>query len=132
MVVLKSLLIKLTEGKDLTLQESMRAMSHIMDGRVSISSSVHFWQHWLQGMYRCGNYGVCQGHAGTQRGVDHHLDLFEIVGTGGDRAKTFNISTTAAFVVAAGRVLVAKHGNRAKTSRSESADMLEALGTIAL
>ena len=60
--------------------------------------------------------------------VETGMDILEIVGTGGDNAKSFNISTTSALVAAAGGVKVAKHGNRAASSLSGTADCLEALG----
>ncbi|MDY5884112.1 MAG: anthranilate phosphoribosyltransferase, partial [Roseburia sp.] len=60
--------------------------------------------------------------------VDTGMDIFEIVGTGGDNAQSFNISTTSALVAAAGGMKVAKHGNRAASSKCGTADCLEALG----
>lgn len=59
---------------------------------------------------------------------DHGMEVMEIVGTGGDGAHSFNISTTSAFIAAAGGVKIAKHGNRAASSKSGTADCLEALG----
>ena len=60
--------------------------------------------------------------------VETGMDIFEIVGTGGDNAQSFNISTTSALVAAAGGMKVAKHGNRAASSKCGTADCLEALG----
>jgi anthranilate phosphoribosyltransferase len=60
--------------------------------------------------------------------VETGMDIFEIVGTGGDNAQSFNISTTSALIAAAGGMKVAKHGNRAASSKCGTADGLEALG----
>ena len=60
--------------------------------------------------------------------VLHNMDVLEIVGTGGDRSNSFNISTTSALVISAAGIAVAKHGNRAASSKTGAADVLESLG----
>jgi anthranilate phosphoribosyltransferase len=123
------MLDKVVHGSNLTERESAYMMNQMMNGTFSDVPLGAF----LAAMATKGpSEEEMTVFARTMR--EHSLqvayegDLFDIVGTGGGKAKTFNISTTAAIVIAAGGVLVAKHGNRAKTSRSGSADMLEALG----
>lgn len=127
--MLKSILGKVVHGDNLTERESTYMMNQMMNGTFSEVPLGAF----LAAMATKGpSEEEMTTFARTMRKhslqVTYEGDLLDIVGTGGGKAKTFNISTTAAMVIAAGGVLVAKHGNRAKTSRSGSADMLEALG----
>lgn len=126
--MLTSLLKTITKGKDLSERESAIVMEQIMEGTISDVQLAAF----LAALTTKGaSEREITAFARTMRKYSMHvpctMDVFDIVGTGG-RTKTFNISTTASFVIAAGGVRVAKHGNRAKTSRSGSADVLEALG----
>lgn len=128
-MMLTSLLKTITKGKDLNQRESSIVMEQIMEGTISDVQLAGF----LAALTTKGaSEEEITAFARTMRQYSMHvpctMDVFDIVGTGGGRTKTFNISTTASFVIAAGGVRVAKHGNRAKTSRSGSADVLEALG----
>ena len=127
--MLTSLLKTITKGKDLSERESAIVMEQIMEGTISDVQLAAF----LAALTTKGaSEREITAFARTMRKYSMHvpctMDVFDIVGTGGGRTKTFNISTTASFVIAAGGVRVAKHGNRAKTSRSGSADVLETLG----
>jgi len=117
------------EGRDLTYQMALRAMREIMEGRANEAQmGALLGAMRLKGESIDEITGFAQGMREKAVPVVHEQEVFEIVGTGGDKANTFNISTTAGFVIAAGGVPVAKHGNRSVSSKCGAADCLEALG----
>lgn len=127
--MLTSLLAAITKGQDLSDRETSFVMEQIMEGAMSdIQLAAFLAALTTKGASQREVIALARTMREYSMNVPCSDDVFDIVGTGGGRMKTFNISTTAAFVIAAGGVRVAKHGNRAKTSRSGSADLLEALG----
>ena len=124
-----ALIEKLARRADLTSDEAAAAMAEIMEGRASDAQIGGL----LVGLAMKGErpaeiVGLAQTMRRHAVQVQRHPDVFDTCGTGGDRSGTFNISSTAAIVVAACGVRVAKHGNRSVSSRSGSADVFEALG----
>jgi anthranilate phosphoribosyltransferase len=122
---------KLVEFRDLEEDETREAMRYIMSGRATPAQIGSF----LTAMRMKGETaGEIAALARTMREFGVRLNprvdglLVDTCGTGGDRIKTFNISTAAMFVAAGAGVTVAKHGNRSVTSSSGSADVMEALG----
>lgn len=107
-------------------------MNEIMNGETSQTQNAAFLAALSTKSARAETTDEIAGCAAAMRAhatkVDTDLDIFEIVGTGGDNAHSFNISTVSALVAAAGGVKVAKHGNRAASSKCGTADCLEALG----
>jgi anthranilate phosphoribosyltransferase len=121
----------LLENHDLTREQAEAAMMDIMTGQATPSQISAF----LIGLKKKGETvdeitAIARVMRSFSRTVSPKFDgyLLDTCGTGGDKTKTFNISTTAAFVIAAAGVRVAKHGNRSFTSRCGSADVLEQLG----
>ena len=121
---------RLADGIDLTEAEAESVLEQIMSGNASEVQTAGF----LAALRAKGEtVGEIVGLARTMRRFSTRVDipgvnLVDTCGTGGDRSGTFNISTTAAFVVAGAEGQVAKHGNRSATSQCGSADVLEALG----
>lgn len=119
----------IVEGRTLTLDEARLAMGSVMDGEATPSQLAAL----LMGLRMRGEtVDELAGFASAMRErvtrVEAPANAVDVVGTGGDGSGTFNISTTAALVVASLGVPVAKHGNRAFTSKSGAADVLDALG----
>lgn len=123
---------KIVNKGDLTYDEAYQVMNEIMDGATTQVQNAAFLAALSTKSARAETIDEISGCAAAMRAhalkVDHNMDVLEIVGTGGDGAQSFNISTVSAFVLAAGGVKVAKHGNRAASSKCGTADCLEALG----
>ncbi|MBP5198917.1 MAG: anthranilate phosphoribosyltransferase [Lachnospiraceae bacterium] len=131
--MIKEAIIKITEKQDLTYDEAYTVMNEIMSGETTPTQNAAFLSALSTKSTKAETTEEIAGCAAAMRdnaiAVDTTgLDVFEIVGTGGDGAHSFNISTISALVAAAGGMKVAKHGNRAASSKCGTADCLEALG----
>ncbi|MGL4305325.1 MAG: anthranilate phosphoribosyltransferase [Mycobacteriaceae bacterium] len=123
------LLDSLTHGQSLSGREVLWVMDHIMTGSATAAQIAAFGVAMkMKGPTSQELRGLADGRLGHSQRVLDSADSVDIVGTGGDRLNTVNISTMAAIVVAASGVRVVKHGNRAASSKSGGADVLEALG----
>lgn len=127
--MIKEAIIKLSKKVDLTKEEAYECMNEIMNGEASeIQMSSYLTALSLKGE-------TIEEITGSAAGMREHCikllndeDVLEIVGTGGDGSNSFNISTTSSIVIAASGIKVAKHGNRAASSKCGAADVLEKLG----
>ena len=130
--MIKEAIVKIVNKKDLTYREAYDVMNEIMSGQTTPTQNAAFLSALSTKSARAETTDEIAGCASAMREhatkVETGMDVFEIVGTGGDDAGSFNISTTSALVAAAGGIKVAKHGNRAASSLCGTADCLEALG----
>ena len=130
--MIKEAIVKIVNKEDLTYEEAYTVMNEIMSGETTPTQNAAFLAALSTKSARAETTDEIAGCAAAMRAhatkVETGMELFEIVGTGGDNAGSFNISTTAALVAAAGGMKVAKHGNRAASSQCGTADCLEALG----
>ena len=130
--MIKEAIVKIVSKGDLTYEEAYTVMNEIMSGQTTPTQNAAFLAALSTKSARAETTDEIAGCAAAMRAhatkVETGMELFEIVGTGGDNAHSFNISTTSALVAAAGGVKVAKHGNRAASSQCGTADCLEALG----
>lgn len=130
--MIKEAIVKIVNKEDLTYDEAYTVMNEIMSGETTPTQNAAFLAALSTKSAKAETIDEIAGCAAAMRAhaekVETGMDIFEIVGTGGDNAGSFNISTTSAFVAAAGGLKVAKHGNRAASSKCGTADCLEALG----
>lgn len=130
--MIKDAIVKIVNKEDLTYDEAYAVMNEIMSGETTATQNAAFLAALSTKSARAETTDEIAGCAAAMRDhatkVETGMDVFEIVGTGGDNANSFNISTTSALVAAAGGMKVAKHGNRAASSKCGTADCLEALG----
>lgn len=130
--MIKEAIVKIVNKGDLSYDEAYAVMNEIMNGETTPTQNAAFLSALSTKSAKAETTEEIAGCAAAMRAhatpVDTGMDIFEIVGTGGDNAQSFNISTTSALVAAAGGMKVAKHGNRAASSKCGTADCLEALG----
>mgnify|MGYP000489403051 CR=1 FL=1 len=130
--MIKEAIVKIVNKEDLTYDEAYTVMNEIMSGETTATQNAAFLAALSTKSARAETTDEIAGCAAAMRAhatrVETGMELFEIVGTGGDNAHSFNISTTSALVAAAAGMKVAKHGNRAASSQCGTADCLEALG----
>ena len=130
--MIKEAIVKIVNKEDLTYDEAYTVMNEIMSGETTPTQNAAFLAALSTKSAKAETTDEIAGCAAAMHDnatkVDTGMDIFEIVGTGGDNAQCFNISTTSALVAAAGGMKVAKHGNRAASSLCGTADCLEALG----
>jgi len=131
--MIKEAIEKIVSKQDLTYEEAYTVMNEIMNGETTPTQNAAFLAALSTKSAKAETIDEITGCAQAMREhatpMEHPgLKTLEIVGTGGDRAGSFNISTTSAFIAAAAGAYVTKHGNRAASSKSGTADCLEALG----
>ena len=130
--MIKEAIEKIVNKGDLTYDEAYTVMNEIMSGETTPTQNAAFLAALSTKSAKAETTDEIAGCAKAMRdhatAVETGMDILEIVGTGGDGAHSFNISTVSALVCAAGGVKVAKHGNRAASSKCGTADCLEALG----
>lgn len=130
--MIKEAIVKIVSKEDLTYEEAYNVMNEIMSGETTPTQNAAFLAALSTKSAKAETTAEIAGCAAAMRDhatkVNTGMDVLEIVGTGGDNAQSFNISTTSALVAASGGVKVAKHGNRAASSKCGTADCLEALG----
>lgn len=130
--MIEKAIVKIVDKQDLTYDEAYEVISEIMAGKTSATQNAAFLAALSTKSTKSETIDEIAGCAAAMRDAatkfENDDDLMEIVGTGGDNAHSFNISTTSAMVVASAGVRIAKHGNRAASSLCGTADCLEALG----
>lgn len=131
--MIKEAIVKIVDKQDLTYDEAYQVISEIMSGQTTPTQNAAFLSALSTKSTKAETIEEITGCAAAMRDAavkfdNDGMELLEIVGTGGDNAQSFNISTTSAIVIASSGIMVAKHGNRAASSLCGTADCLEALG----
>ena len=130
--MIKEAIVKIVNKEDLSYTEAYTVMNEIMSGETTPTQNAAFLAALSTKSARAETTDEIAGCAAAMRDhatkVETGMDVLEIVGTGGDNAGSFNISTTTAIITASAGIKVAKHGNRAASSLCGTADCLEALG----